>query len=112
MSVDEVATAPEEYQGQRVIVRGFLSFGDDRKNLWSSRDTYEKVAREGKDSGDPISNQCLSVLTTENSEYYALRGNDKTEVSLSGIVTIIDLTDRINLGFCSNIALSEPEIRR
>lgn len=112
VSVNQILVSPEEFRGQQVTVRGFLSFGDDRKNLWSSQDVYERVSKGVVDAGDSNRKQCLSVLTTQNSEYYELRGKDKTEVSLSGVVTIVDFDDRINLGFCSNIALSEPRIKR
>lgn len=109
---EEIFLNQGNYVGERVSVRGYLSFGDDRKALWISRELYESVS-----SGDVISEEqdigkCISIMVSKNSSYYKLRGIDKSYVTLSGVLSSHDISSGINLGYCSNFFLIDPEISK
>lgn len=109
-SVNEIILNPDFYINREVVVSGFLSFGDDRKNLWQSEILYSRAVENESEISELNRSYCISILTRNNEHYYSLSDADKSDVELRGTIIALDMDGAINLGFCNRLALVDPEV--
>ena len=89
-----------------VSVSGYLTFGDDKHNLWSSAGEYQYIREKMPPLSDPAWKKCIAL------DYYGkfrrgLLKYDGKEVIISGYISRnIPEADEFNLGSCSEVFIS------
>jgi hypothetical protein len=110
LSVDDILKSGTTLEGQLVEVRGFVRFGDDSQNLWTSEDAYSKVARRALPPDDPDWNHCISLFDTGKLRKL-LSQKDGQNVIASGVVRRDPRADgAIAFETCSELGLSIRKI--
>jgi len=76
-----------QYRGKRVIIKGYLRYGDDARGLWTSQRAYLR-ARDG-DAGrsSSIWNNCIT-LNAGAQIVARLRTINARRVALAGVVSV------------------------
>ena len=101
LSVDQVVTGARTWSGERVVVTGFLRFGDDAHNLWHDRQSWEHVERSYIPPNDPAWNRCITLFGYGPFRNVLLQ-RDQTIVTIRGRVTVAQpRAEEIMLGSCS-----------
>lgn len=89
-----------------VSVRGYLTFGDDKHNLWESSVEYKYIRENMPPLSDPAWKKCISL------DYYGkfrrdLLKYDGEKVVISGYISRrIPEADEVNLGSCNQVFIS------
>lgn len=86
LRVDDILKSARALEGTQVKVRGFLRFGDDTQNLWTSKDAYSAVSGHFVPPDSPLWNHCVSLLDTKELRAALLR-YDRLDVIVRGRVT-------------------------
>ena len=93
-------------EGQLISISGFLTFGDDKHNVWESRKEYEYIRRERPPRNDPAWGKCISLMNYGKFRSKLLRYNGK-QVKITGYISRqTPASDEINLGSCNDVSLS------
>jgi hypothetical protein len=64
LGVDDLLKSARTVEDTEVEVRGFLRFGDDTQNLWSSKEAYSAVSGHYVPPDSPLWNHCISLFDT------------------------------------------------
>jgi hypothetical protein len=89
-----------------VSVSGYLTFGDDKHNLWESSRAYEYIKEKMPPLGDRAWKECISLSFYGNFRR-SLKKYDGKEVIISGyIYRHTPARDEVNLGSCNEIFIS------
>lgn len=92
--------------GAFVSVSGYLTFGDDKHNLWSSAENYQYIRDKIPPPSDPAWKNCITF------DYYGkfrrdLLRFDGKKVIISGYISRhIPEPGEVNLGSCSEVFIS------
>lgn len=86
LRVDDILESARVLEGTQVEVRGFLRFGDDTQNLWTSKDAYSAVSGHFVSPDSPLWNHCISLFDTKKLRAALLR-YDALDVIVRGRVT-------------------------
>lgn len=86
LRVDDILESATALEGRQVEVKGFLRFGDDTQNLWTSRDAYSAVSGRYVPPESPLWNHCVSLFDTKKLRSTLLR-YDSRDVLVRGRVT-------------------------
>jgi len=106
LSVDDVIRSATSLEGQTVVVKGYLRFGDDGKNLWASKSAYLAVSGPYVPPNDAAWSRCITLfdigtwrsgLLARNNEYVLIAGVLHRGPSLD---------DQINFDSCSDLGIS------
>src|SRR5678816_1589358 len=76
MGVDNVIQSAASLEGQRVAVSGYLRFGDDSRNLWSSKAVYLNI-KNGNRPAQATSDHCIALYDIANWRRILLSNNGK-----------------------------------
>jgi len=105
-SVDDVVHSVGAWEGQIVIVKGYLRFGDDSRNLWSNAAAYAYVSKEYREPSDPGWNRCISLFDIDDRRERLLSLNNHSVV-IAGIVRHYPReSQEVRLDTCSDIGIS------
>src|SRR4051812_36692237 len=106
MDVDSIIRSATNLEGKQVTVAGYLRFGDDSRNLWSSGDSYIAVKNGQPLPGGALWNHCIA-LNDINGWRRALLSNNERNVLITGVIHRIPFKDdEISLGACSDLGIS------
>ena len=95
-SIDDVVSNENLYLGKLVLIKGYLRFGDDSRNLWSTRKAYLRVVEQDTMSDDPAWNRCITLydfeafreeLIAHNNDYVLVRGVIRRSIHQEGEIT-------------------------
>jgi hypothetical protein len=111
LTVDELIQSAASLEGQEVAVLGYLRFGDDSHNLWSSKEALAAVSTDYVPTDDPAWDHCISLF-----DFGGLRSrllaNDNRTVILIGTVRQIKLKPgELMMSTCSEIGISVQSVR-
>jgi hypothetical protein len=106
LRVDDILESASALEGKQVEVRGFLRFGDDTQNLWTSKDAYSAVSGRYVSPESPLWNHCISLFDTKKLRATLLR-YDSSYVLVRGRVTRYrrDAGD-ISFSSCSEVGIT------
>ena len=105
-SVDAVIRSVSVLEGTTIQVAGYLRFGDDKHNLWYSREAWMDVSAGYIPADDPRWNHCIT-LRDFGDKRSALLNRDEHWVLVVGKVNRVPLEpDEIEIGACSEIGIS------
>jgi hypothetical protein len=108
--VDDILKSAGLLEGTQVEVRGFLRFGDDTQNLWSSKDAYSAVSGHFVPPDSPLWNHCISLSDTKKWRA-ALHQNDSLDVVVRGRVTRYQRNNGdIAFESCSDVGISVASV--
>lgn len=108
----DVPSVLNDFESKKIIdrtfvtVSGYLTFGDDKHNLWSSAEEYQYIREKMPPLSDPAWTKCIAL------DYYGkFRGDllkyDGQKVIISGYISRhIPQADEVNLGSCNEIFIS------
>ena len=92
--------------GQLVSVYGYLTFGDDKHNLWESEKDYKYILDMRPNISDPVWKRCISLDSYGPFRSNLLKNDGKNSVISGYISRRIPNDDEINLGSCSDVSIS------
>ena len=93
-----VLAAPADYQGKRIVVRGYLRYGDDSRSLWQSIETYRASRSAARTA-------CLTLFNAD-AFHTRLRQFADSTVTLTGTVRTMHLApEQSALGWCNDTGL-------
>lgn len=105
VGVSEAIHLLEALGGTDVRIKGYLTFGDDKHNLWTSKDSYYFVKSNGYDAKF-VSENCITIFNY-NIHRKQLINLDKKIVVVKGVISKIERSEgAINLGSCNVIGVS------
>jgi len=111
MSVDDVVEHQEALIGSVVSVSGYLRFGDDTRNLWMNRETYEQISNGYVSPTDPVWSRCITLYNIGQNRNALLRRDGK-EMIVTGVVQrVTHQAGDIVIGACSDLGLSIQAVR-
>jgi hypothetical protein len=112
IGVDSVVYSATSLEGHQVSVSGYLRFGDDSRNLWSSEAAYLS-AKNGKPSARVLATgHCIALYDIEKWRDALLSNNGKN-VLVDGVIRRIPLKEgEISLSECSDLGIAIRSIRR
>jgi hypothetical protein len=109
LTVDEVIRSNPE--GEVSSVRGYLRFGDDSRNLWSSKDAYDVVKTRYVPPNDPAWDHCIALYGVERWRRELL-ARDKSYVVITGVIHRYPSKEGdISLGSCSDLGVTISSLR-
>lgn len=112
IGVDSVVNSAASLEGQLVTVSGYLRFGDDSRNLWSSKDAYLGIKNGNPSARAPASDYCIALYDIEKWRGILL-SNDGKNVLINGVIRRIPLKEGdISLSECSDLGIAIRSIRR
>src|SRR5580692_4573666 len=62
LGVDEIIQPASESESHLVTVSGFLRFGDDSHNLWSSKEALLAISKIYVPTDDPVWSHCIGLF--------------------------------------------------
>jgi hypothetical protein len=108
----DVVSALQDYKSDKITsnhfvsVSGYLTFGDDKHNLWQDKQTYSYIKTTRPNPDDPAWKQCITLFSYDRFRRKLLRFNGK-RVTIAGTITRRVLApDEIAIGSCSEIGIS------
>jgi hypothetical protein len=111
-TVTQVVANESMLLGQAVTVDGYLRFGDDSHNLWTSRRSYRAVADGYRDTDDPAWKECIALFDIDGWRDVLLRYTNH-KVRVIGVLHRVPLQpDEITLSECSELGLSIKSVVR
>jgi hypothetical protein len=106
LGVDDILRSAHTAEGTEVEVRGFLRFGDDTQNLWSSKEAYSAVSGHYVPPDSPLWNHCISLFDTMTLRA-ALLKYDSFDVIVRGRVKRYrQVNGGITFESCSDVGIS------
>ena len=106
LSVDNILESAVALEGKKVEVRGFLRFGDDTQNVWTSKDAYSAVSNRYVPPESPLWNHCISLFDTARLRATLLQ-YDSRDVLVRGRVTRHRRdNDDISFSSCSDVGIT------
>jgi hypothetical protein len=106
LSVDDVVRSAGPLEGSAVVVKGYLRFGDDSRNLWESRTAYLTVSNHDVAPDDQAWTHCVTLWDIDGWRSALLEHNNRY-VTISGVVRRQPLRDgEIRIGSCSDLGVS------
>jgi hypothetical protein len=112
IGVESVVNSAASLEGKQVTVSGYLRFGDDTRNLWSSKGAYLAIRNGGPHALGLATDHCIALYDI-TSWRDALLSNDGKSVLIGGVVHRIPLKEgEISLSECSDLGISIRSIRR
>jgi hypothetical protein len=106
LRVDDILASATALEGTQVEVRGFLRFGDDTRNLWTSKSAYSAVSGQYVPAESPLWNHCISLFDTKKLRATLLR-YDSRDVLVRGRITRYRRdNDDIAFSSCSDIGIT------
>ncbi|QAY75936.1 hypothetical protein [Sphingosinicella sp. BN140058] len=103
LSAFQAGTAP---QGRPVSVSGYLTFGDDKHNLWASEKDCRDLREAVPPPGDPAWRRCVALADYGRFRSKLLKNDGKSVVITGTLVRHVPDPDEINLGACSDLQIS------
>jgi hypothetical protein len=111
LSVDDILRSGKTLDGQLVEVRGFVRYGDDSRNLWTSEKAYSKLAGHFVPPSDPDWNHCISLLDSGKWRKLLVQKNG-SYIVISGVVRHDPRAEGdINFELCNELGLSIRSIQ-
>jgi hypothetical protein len=106
LRVDDILASASALEGKQVEVRGFLRFGDDTQNLWTSKGAYSAVSGPYVPAESPLWNHCISLFDTMKLRATLLQ-YDSHDVLVRGRVTRYPRdNDDIVFSSCSDVGIA------
>jgi hypothetical protein len=110
LHVDDILKSANVLEGTEVEVWGFLRFGDDTQNLWSSKNAYSAVSGHFVPPGSPLWNHCISLSDTKKWRA-ALHQYDSLDVVVRGRITRYQrVNGDITFESCSDVGISVTSV--
>jgi len=112
ISVDSLVESASRLEGQQVTVSGYLRFGDDSRNLWSSKIVYMKMKNGSLSASNGPNDHCIALFDIADWRESLLSNNGK-DILVSGVVRRIPLKEgEISLSECSDLGVAIRSIQR
>jgi hypothetical protein len=112
ITVDELIESAASLEGQEVAVSGYLRFGTDSHNLWSSREALAAVSADYVPTDDPAWDHCVSLFDFAGLRSHLL-ANDNRMVTLIGTIERIKLEPGdLLMSSCSELGIAVQSVRR
>jgi hypothetical protein len=89
-----------------VSVSGYLTFGDDKHNLWFSVDNYEYIRYNMPDITDPAWKKCIALGSYGKFRNNLLKNNGNNVIISGYIYRRVPQSSEVNLGSCNEILIS------
>lgn len=89
-----------------VSVSGYLSFGDDKHNLWSSAGEYQYIREKMPPLSDPAWKKCIALDYYGKFRHDLLKYNGQMVVISGYISQDTPEVDEVNLGSCNDVFIS------
>lgn len=114
-TVDGVVAAEQSLLNKPVTVRGYLRFGDDSRNLWSTRGAYSTVVKDlsrgGLPADDPKWQRCVTLYEIRQWREFLLSHTDKY-VTVTGVLRRSPAQPgEISMGACSDLGIEITSVR-
>src|SRR3546814_14960999 len=87
--------------GQLIYISGYLTFGDDKHNLWGNEEGYKYIRETMPPLKDPAWRDCISLIYYGKFRKTLLKYNEKYVVVLGHISRHMPKSDEVNLGSCN-----------
>ena len=111
-SVDSVVALEQQLVGQSIIVRGFLRFGTDSKNLWNDSRAYAAVVNNWFPPDHPAWNRCITLYDIVGWRDFLI-ANSNMNVVVTGVLRKETREpDEINLDSCSELGVSITSVTK
>lgn len=89
-----------------VSVSGYLSFGDDKHNLWASEEDYKYVRETMPPLSDPAWDKCVSLNNYGGFRRDLLKYDGRKVIVFGYISQHVMENDEVNLGSCNEVFIS------
>lgn len=110
-TVDDVILNNKAYLEKPVVVSGYLRFGDDSRNLWSTKQSYVKVTKSDIDPEDAAWNRCITLYDVGSFREDLIKYNNHY-VIISGVVRrIIQQEGEITTSACNELGISVRSVK-
>jgi hypothetical protein len=96
-------------------VKGYLRFGDDSRNLWSTREAYSRVLEqlERKDGAldEALWEHCITLFAINGWREFMLAHNDQYVIVTGVIQRYPAATGEISMGGCNDLGIQITSVR-
>ena len=110
-TVDDVVANATDLVGKPTTVRGYLRFGDDSRNLWSSREAFQQVRDSDVQPDDPAWDRCITLFNIEHFRD-ALLARNNSYVLITGLIQrVVPVEGEITTSSCNTLGISVLQLR-
>jgi hypothetical protein len=110
-AVDFVLNSSGALEGTTVQISGYLKFGDDMHNLWSSKSAWLAVSTREVPSDAPMWNHCITLRGIGNHRSALLKLSDHPVLITGELHRVTLKPDEIEIGSCSEIGISVLHVK-